>query len=254
MKAADLFSEHFESELLGLVEDHPDMGHWSVAGRAKKNPEDVTWWRTNGPKMVDNYVRWRHMSGWKPWRTPDGELAIELDISIEVGGCTTTSANTATTGAASAGGARAGGATTSAPMPLKMYVDQVMVAPKNPATPSLGGNLVIVDLKTGARTPDSDLQLGVYRLGILKKYGVDVRLGAYWMARKGELSEVFDLSRLRPELLELWFRRFRQATDAGLFVPHPTALCRACAMRDYCSAYGGSKQAMDPDNDRGTSV
>lgn len=223
--SGELFGSYFETELLETVEAHPDMDRWSVAGKAKKHPEDVDWWRANGPAMVDNYIKWRQRSGWKPWRTPDGELAIELDISIDI----------------PLPGCNKGEDCTQCQIPLKMFVDQVMVS--QPAR-----ELVIVDLKTGARTPESDLQLAVYRLGILRKYGVDVRLGAYWMARKGELSEVFDLQRFRPELLELWFARFRQATDEGIFIPHPTFLCRACAMRDYCTAYGGNKQHMDPDN------
>lgn len=215
--ADELFVRHFETEVLATVENHPFVGNWSVAGRAKKVPEDLTWWRKNGPGMVQNWISWRTRTGWRPWITPDGTLATELDIEVGVGD-----------------------------LPLKMFVDLVMVS--QPAS-----QLVIVDLKTGGRTPDSDLQLGVYRLGILKKYGVDVRLGAYWMARKGEMTEVHDLTRLQPELLELWFTRFRAATDAGVFIPHPTNLCRACAMRDYCSAYGGSKQHFDPDHG-GTNV
>lgn len=211
--AAELFAECFETELLETTEEHPDMGQWSVAGKAKKQPEDVSWWRANGPQMVVNYVNWRARSGWKPWRTPDGELAVELDITVDLPG----------------------------QEPLKMFIDQVMVS--QPAR-----ELVIVDLKTGARTPESDLQLGVYRLGVLRKYGIDIRLGAYWMARKGEMSGVYDLTHLRPELLELYYARFRQARELGIFIPHPTFLCRACAMRDYCAAYGGSKQHLDPDN------
>lgn len=226
-QAADLFTEHFEGELLEVVEDHPDMNQWSVAAKRTKHPETVEWWRANGPQMVDNYIKWRARSGWRPWRTPDGELAIELDITVDI---------------PDNEGCGKGEDCTQCVIPLKMYIDSVFVVP------SLGNQLVIVDFKTGSRTPDSDLQLGVYRLGIIKKYGIDVRLGAYWMARKGELSEVFNLGHLRPELIETWYRRFRQATDEGLFIPHPTFLCRACAMRDYCSAFGGSKQHMDPDN------
>lgn len=225
--STDLFTKHFEPELLDLAEEHPDFNNWSVAGKARKKPEDVAWWRANGPDMVDRYIKWRARSGWRPWVTPDGELAIELDITVDIPDWEDCGK---------------GEDCTQCIIPLKMYIDSVFVVP------SLGNQLVIVDFKTGSRTPDSDLQLGVYRLGIYKKYGIDIRLGAYWMARKGELSDVFNLGHLKPDLLELWYRRFRQATDEGLFIPHPTFLCRACAMRDYCSAYGGSKQHMDPDN------
>lgn len=213
VNAADLFEKHFESELLERVETHPDLSEWGIAGRYKKTPEDVKWWRDRGPGMVQNWVDWKARAGWRVWSTPDGELASELDVVCDIDG---------------------------QPDPLKMYIDLVMVEPTTKS-------LVIVDLKTGARTPDSDLQLGVYRLGILKKYGIDIQFGAYWMARKGEMGEVFNLTRFTPRLLQLWFTRYKQATDMGIFIPHPTAMCRACAMRKYCTAYGGSMQHLDPD-------
>jgi CRISPR/Cas system-associated exonuclease Cas4 (RecB family) len=237
--AQELFDEHFETEVLETVESHPDIGQWSVAGRAKKVPEDLSWWRQNGPKMVQNWIDWRATSGWVPWRTPDGVLASELDIETHVDRVPCTCGHEFSKNPHEFH-LEWCPVKSYHPVPLKMYIDLVMVS--QPAR-----QLVIVDLKTGARTPDSDLQLGVYRLGIMKKYGIDIRLGAYWMARKGEMGEVFDLSRLKPELLELWFLRFREATDEGIFIPNPTSLCRACAMRDYCTAYGGSKQHLDPD-------
>ena len=55
------------------------------------------------------------------------------------------------------------------------------------------GEYVIVDLKTGKNVPDSSLQLGFYAYGLRKVYGIDAKVGYYWMARKGELSQPFDL-------------------------------------------------------------
>lgn len=225
-EAISLFADNFETELLNTVEDHPDVSTWSVAGkrRSKTAPtgEDLTWWRMQGPHMVQNYINWRTQSGWAPWVTPAGDLAVELDIVVDVPNPNREYEHEPEH------------------TPLKMFVDAVMVS--QPAK-----QLVIVDHKTGARTPDSDLQLGVYRLGIQKKYGVDVKLGAYWMARTGNLTDVFDLARLSPDMLETWFTRLQVATAAGIFIPHPTNLCRACAMRDYCAAFGGRYKHKDPD-------
>ena len=64
--AAELFAECFETELLETVEEHPDIDTWSVAGKGKGKPEDVAWWRANGPVIMANYVKWRAKSEWKP--------------------------------------------------------------------------------------------------------------------------------------------------------------------------------------------
>ena len=153
--AERLFSEAFETEVLEQAEDHSDLGAWSAAGRNKRksNPqgEDGVWWREHGPGMVQNWMDWRSKSQWQVWTTPDLEPAIELGIEVE----------------------------TEAGIAVKMFIDRVFISkPTN--------QLVILDLKTGSRTPESDLQLAFYRYGIFKRYGIDVRFGCYWMARDGK--------------------------------------------------------------------
>lgn len=213
--ATDLFLDHFETEVLELVETSPNTREWSAAGRGKtkSNPagEDGAWWRANGPKMVQSWVDWRRKSKWRVLDMGNGVPAIELEILVDVAG-----------------------------IPLKAYVDRIMVIPEV-NTP------VIVDLKTGARTQDSDLQLGFYRLGIMQQYGLDIRYGCYWDARSGRPSEMLSLSRYKPALLEKWLRRFDQARELGIFLPRLTFRCKACPFSQYCAAYGGKMQHMDPD-------
>lgn len=214
--ASRLFHEAFEVELLERAEENPNVNAWSAAGRGKtkKNPagEDGTWWRAHGPPMVQNWIDWRHRSGWQIWTTPEGQPGIELPIDLADG---------------------------ASGINVKMFIDRVFILPSKA--------LAIVDLKTGARTPESDLQLAIYRYGIFKQFGVDIRLGAYWMARQGECSDVFDLARFDPRLIELWLQRFKVAIEHDIFIPHPTFRCRACSLRDYCAAYGGSQSNNDPD-------
>lgn len=210
-----LFDEAFEAEILDVVEDHPNTGQWSVAGRNRKksNPagEDGTWWRENGPGMVDNWIRWRSKSGWRVWTTPGGDPAIELSQEF----------------------------VTPSGKNIKGYIDRVFVTPE--------GELVIVDLKSGARTPESDLQLAFYRYCLYHTVGVDIRKGAYWMARTGEMTEVYNLSRITPALMNLYLKRFDVAIQNGIFIPHISFKCRACSHRDFCLAFGGSKSHLDPD-------
>lgn len=184
--------------------------------RAYPNGEDEAWWLDHGPGMVDSYVRWREKFGWRIWTTPDDRPAIELELLANVG----------------------------IDLPVKMIIDRVFVSKGMTATEN---ELIIVDLKSGARSPVSDLQLGVYRLGILETWGVNIPWGAYFDARKGELSSPFSLKRFSPALMCHWFRQYYDAHRQGLFIPNLSSYCRSCGVRDYCAAYGGSNAHFDPD-------
>jgi hypothetical protein len=216
--ATELFKDAFGAELLDYVAQGHNPTDFRAAGKraTKSNPnptgEDAGWWRAEGPKMVQAWIDWRQRSGWQIWTTPDGEPAIELAIETEV-----------------------------ANMPLRMFIDRVMTIPQV-------DKRCIVDLKAGSRSPESDLQLGVYRLGIYLKYGVWVDHGAYWMARKGELSDIVDLTRYDPRTLNLWFDALKRALENRVFLPHVTSMCRACGLNRYCLAYGGTQSHRDPDH------
>lgn len=217
-QATALFSQAFEGELLDLIDEGLDPSDFRAAGKraTKANPtptgEDAAWWRAEGPGMVQAWIDWRSESQWRIWTTPDGQPAIELDITTEI-----------------------------ANMPLKMKIDRVMVIPK-------AETACLVDLKAGARTPESDLQLGVYRLGLWRQYQVQVDFGAYWMARKGTLSEIVNLSRFDERMLNTWFDSLKRAIEAEVFIPHLTNMCRACSHNRFCAAYGGSMSHLDPDS------
>lgn len=215
-RAEALFLQHFEAEVLTQVDTHPDSSRWSAAGRGKTKAtprgEDGSWWRANGPKMVQSWQDWRKRSGWRVLDMGNGVPAIELEVDV----------------------------VTDSGIPVKMIIDRVMVVPdiKEP---------VIVDLKSGARSPDSDLQLGFYRYGLMKAYGLDVRFGTYYMARLGRVTETLPLRRYKPELMEKWIQKFDDAREGGIFLPHVTFRCKSCPMSDYCAAFGGRKADLDPD-------
>jgi putative RecB family exonuclease len=89
--------------------------------------------------MVDNWIKWRAQSGWRVWTTPDGQPAIELSQEFK----------------------------TPSGRDIKGYIDRIMIEAETK-------ELVIVDLKSGARSPESDLQLGFYRYEMWNTYGVDI--------------------------------------------------------------------------------
>ena len=176
-----------------------DLSKARVAGRSTKaNPdrEDAVWWDTQGSKWVDNYIAWRKNNpSWKIWTTPQGARAIELELNPVIAG-----------------------------VPVKMFIDRIF---------EVNGQLVIVDLKTSARRPTSDLQLGFYKVGVEMMLGVEVNLGNYWMSRESGTGEMINLSRYTQDTLEYFVDGFDKARKAGIFLPNLQS-CSYCGLTEHC--------------------
>ena len=176
-----------------------DLTKARVAGRATKlnpNKEDAAWWNEMGPQWVNNYIAWRKANtDWKLWRTPQGAKAIELELNPII-----------------------------ADVPVKMVIDRVF---------EVNGELVIVDLKTSARRPTSDLQLGFYKVGLEMMLGVTVNQGNYWMSRESGTGEMIDLSRYTLDMLEYLVSGFDKARKAGIFLPNLSS-CSYCGLTEHC--------------------
>lgn len=171
-----------------------------IAGRVTKanpNKEDAAWWNEMGPQWVNNYISWRKSNtNWKLWRTPQGAKAIELELNPII-----------------------------ADVPVKMVIDRVF---------EVDGELVIVDLKTSARRPTSDLQLGFYKVGLELMLGVKVNQGNYWMSRESGTGEMIDLSRYTLDTLEYLVSGFDKARKAGIFLPNLSS-CSYCGLTEHCT-------------------
>lgn len=164
-----------------------------------RSPEDRTWWDTNGSLMVADWIRFREWAGWQIWNTPDGTPAIEIELAVDIEDTF-----------------------------IKMAIDRVMVTPS--------GELTIVDLKTGKRNPQSTLQLGFYRYGLKKKFGIEINTGHYWMARQAVMSDPIDLSSYTDEKIEYLVAAFDRARKAHSFIPN-TSNCGMCGYTKHCIWY-----------------
>jgi hypothetical protein len=91
-------------------------------------------------------------------------------------------------------------------VPVKMVIDRVF---------DVDGQLVVVDLKTSQRTPDSSLQLGFYRAGLKKVFGIDVNYGSYWMSRQSGTSEMVDLTKYSTDMIDYFVEKFDKARRDG---------------------------------------
>ena len=177
-----------------------DLTNARVGGRATKaNPqkEDVNFWQATGPQWVQAYIDWRKANpDWKLWKTPQGAPAVELAMLPEFAG-----------------------------VPVKMILDRVF---------EVNGELVIVDLKTSQQTPTNTLQLGFYKVGILKTFGIDVKWGTYWMARQHGVSPLVSLEQYTEDKLEYLVSGFDKARKAGIFLPNTNNCQYKCGLTAHC--------------------
>jgi hypothetical protein len=183
-----------------LESEGKDLTNARVGGRATKaNPqkEDVNFWQATGPQWVQAYIDWRKANpNWKLWKTPQGAPAIELAMLPEFAG-----------------------------VPVKMILDRVF---------EVNGELVIVDLKTSQQTPTNTLQLGFYKVGMLKTFGIDVKWGTYWMARQHGVSPLVSLEQYTEDKLEYLVSGFDKARKAGIFLPNTNNCQYKCGLTAHC--------------------
>ena len=183
-----------------LESEGKELTNARVGGRATKaNPqkEDVNFWQATGPQWVQAYIDWRKANpDWKLWKTPQGAPAIELAMLPEFAG-----------------------------VPVKMILDRVF---------EVNGELVIVDLKTSQQTPTNTLQLGFYKVGMLKTFGIDVKWGTYWMARQHGVSPLVSLEQYTEDKLEYLVAGFDKARKAGIFLPNTNNCQYKCGLTAHC--------------------
>jgi hypothetical protein len=177
-----------------------DLTNARVGGRATKllpNKEDINFWQISGPIWVEDYIAWRKANtNWKIWTTPDGRPAIELELMPEISG-----------------------------VPVKMVIDRIF---------EVNGKLVVVDLKTAKNTPTSTLQLGFYKVGLEKTFGVGIEYGTYYMSRDSGTSEMIDLSSYTYDKLEYLVSGFDKARKAGIFLPNTNSCQYMCGLTAHC--------------------
>jgi len=199
---ASCWQTSFGEAIDRLKEQDPDVSKW-------RQKESMTDWMKLGPELCVAYFKWRKETGWAIWRTPDGELAVELDTSGKLADC---------------------------PIEIKQYVDRVFLLPT--------GQPFLVDLKTGSRQPENSLQFGTYRAGIEARYGTVVPQGAPFMNRKGRLGRVHELGIYTPDYMGSVFAKADQQIKQGLLVASPGGHCFFCDVSAACYATGGPLAAQ----------
>ena len=181
-----------------------DLAQWRTAGRptkAKPNGEDLDFWKEDGLGQLHAYSLWLSTTDWTLVDF-DGEPAVEMPVSCTFGD-----------------------------VPVRGFIDGIWATPE--------GQLVIVDYKTGSRTPDSLLQLGLYAASLEQMGYPRPPLGAFYMTRKHEMTKPESLDRYTVHFWEQMFGLFSKAVEEDIFLPNVGQSCRTCGVRDACAAVGG---------------
>lgn len=207
----------FNAEVEAQKERFPDVSAWRTAGKSKKNPdgEDYLTWMDLGPKFVRNYISWRTEYAWQLW---DGAIA---DFDPETGAF------------------EPFGPAVELPLDFDIHGWRFKGAIDRVFWTADGEDLVVVDLKTGSRMPDSDLQLGTYAVGMEVQYGSRPKYGAFYNPRKNQMSKLYDLSDYTIDSLGQMGVQFKAAVQNKIFLPHKSVLCNYCSVNQGCAAYGG---------------
>lgn len=210
--AVDLFHVAWTKERARI--DAPDSAFRSGGRRVSKdwpNKENDAWWLHHGPLMVQSWIDWRvNNPQWQildiAGQSEDGRderPGIEVPFQLAYGDTQ-----------------------------IQGYIDRVMV---NTDT----GQVSVVDIKSGSRDPASALQLGVYSRGLAQQYGLTATIGAYWMARRGDLGHTHSLLHFTDDRLAAWFGKAKVGIENEVFIPHVTSFCNTCAVAPHCVAVGG---------------
>lgn len=175
---------------------------------AGKGKEDGIWWAEHGLRMANRYAHWRENSPLEVYEHGDQAL-IETELMPELSGVL-----------------------------VKMYPDRIMV--------DQHGQLLVMDLKTGASPQPSSLQLGVYKVGVEKLLGVTVEWGAFYDARKGELVPPVPIGHWTEERVGSLFATFDRQERAGEYLPNIGSHCKyMCSFRAHCVYQGGTRHPDD---------
>ena len=211
----DLWHQALANQVNRVQEQNPDIptDHWRRAGRttkAKPDGENLTWWTEEGVRQLEVYSEWLANTDLQ-FVEFNGDPLIEFNVSGNLD-----------------------------EHYVKGFIDSVMTD---------GERNILVDYKSGSRTPFGLMQLGVYRILLKNLTGIDATHGMFWMTRKGEPTEPAELSRYSNDYVAKIFSQFHRAVENEVFIPNEGSHCYSCDVRSACFVQGGvDSWKFDPDH------
>lgn len=216
------FNQFLDEQVASALKDDRNIlfneGDIKPTGRASKewpNKRDRAWWEHHGPIFAQQYIDWRASDNplMPPESVPGKDFLIEYEVNGELGG-----------------------------IGVKGFIDRLILD-------SPSGNATVLDLKTG-KEPGTALQLATYAVLASEALNIKITHGAFFLAEKGEMSAVFDLSRYTEEIIGSMYDDARRGIQAGVYTPNPNAFCSTCPVKMYCRLYGNTPPEGVPLNEQ----
>jgi CRISPR/Cas system-associated exonuclease Cas4 (RecB family) len=119
-----------------------------------------------------------------------------------------------------------------------MAIDRVMT--------DYDGNIVLLDIKTGASSQKHPLQLATYAWALRKMEGLEVDKAGFWDARTGHVT-TWNLEHLATEQVETIYSEFDRARKAEIYLPN-LSNCGRCGVLSYCKFMNGQYTEKEKNN------
>ncbi len=100
-----------------------------------------------------------------------------------------------------------------------------------------------VDIKSGDKKNNKDLQLGVYKVAMEKQFGISPTVGQFFMTKVDGRSvfgytEFVDLTRYTEQYVTELFQAAERGIQNEVFLPHPQDFCGICDVQEFCREKG----------------
>jgi len=193
-EVAELFHDEYTALTNEALEKEPNTDVWLAAGRYTGG-EDIERRYFLGLEHTRAYVEWSLKNEPAIWKEPDGKPALELSFVVELGG-----------------------------IKVRGFIDQALDEGE--------GTVRVRDLKTG--TMKSKFQLQSYGVAMRQKWGVNVELADWYLAKTGKLSRPVKVSEVSEDEIGQRYADMDAQVKAGNFPANPGFDCRFCDVSHAC--------------------
>ncbi|MFG3582576.1 PD-(D/E)XK nuclease family protein [Streptomyces sp. NPDC047990] len=189
-----VFSDQYSALTNKSLDKWPDTDQWMSAGRYTGG-EDIERRYGLGQQQTTEYVAWSLENEPKFWKSPTGDVGLELSFMVELGG-----------------------------VKVRGFIDQLL---------DESANVVRVrDLKTGSTK--SKLQLHTYSLAVQQVWKVEAPKADWYLAKDGRLSRPVKLTEEAAEETAERYAAMDAAVKRGDAPARPGFNCNFCDVSHAC--------------------
>lgn len=206
----DFYRAAYDKEVTRYMQITSNLDAWSASGQYR-GKRDIERRFKKGLEQTQAYHDYYKGLGQREviWIAPDGTPGIEMGFDFDLDGV------------------RVRGfidAMIERPLDIPLHTDEGLVTHE----------LLVRDNKTG-NNPGDDFQLAVYGVSIQDRYGVEPKLGDYWMGRSGRPTKPFDLTLWPRSRVAERFAELEAQLDKGDFPASPEPdKCHFCDVSASC--------------------